>query len=299
MNKVQNEIVVQSLVGGHQIDFYLRCLRSLLQNCQDPIELLVHSDGSLSGEDEDKILALFADRKVSTVSFADSTEKTLDELEGKPNCQKFREESIWGIEFFDPLFAKPDDPFSFYLDADILFIKPFTGLFDYEIVRGGCVFLQDTQWDAYSIRPWHMLGIGKTPSLVKGITTAIVNWDKEVIDWDYLEWFLGQHRYHNIHEWIMPTAQAGLASRCEAKTIVNTQVLNMYPNAKIREETFGLHFLGSYRKEWLKKFQKHKVSKHINTDPLRLRFENCKIQKPINYGLNQAKRWVNTRLNIW
>ena len=89
LNKVQNEIVVQSLVGGHQIDFYLRCLRSLLQNCQDPIELLVHSDGSLSGEDEDKILALFADRKVSTVSFADSTEKTLDELEENRIAKSF------------------------------------------------------------------------------------------------------------------------------------------------------------------------------------------------------------------
>ena len=47
----------------------------------------------------------------------------------------------------------------------------------------------------------------KKPQAVQGITTGLVFWDKTAIDWDYLEWFLGEHRLHQIPEWIMPTAQ--------------------------------------------------------------------------------------------
>jgi hypothetical protein len=32
------------------------------------------------------------------------------------------------------------------------------------------------------------------PQAVKGITTGLVFWDKTAIDWDYLEWFLGEHQ---------------------------------------------------------------------------------------------------------
>ena len=87
--------------------------------------------------------------------------------------------------------------------------------------------------------------------VVKGITTALVCWDKSAIDWDFLEWFLGQVRYHKIPEWVMPTAQAALAAQCDAKTVQPSQIVNMYPNAEITKNTFGLHLLGSYREKWL------------------------------------------------
>ena len=47
--------------------------------------------------------------------------------------------------------------------------------------------------------------------IVEGLPQDLVFWDKAVIDWDYLEWFLGAHHFHHIPEWIIPTAQAGLA----------------------------------------------------------------------------------------
>ena len=87
--------------------------------------------------------------------------------------------------------------------------------------------------------------LGKNrPQAVKGITTGLVFWDKTVIDWDYLEWFLGEHHFHKIPEWIMPTAQAGLANRCEAKTICPRQIPNLYPNAQIQRIPLGYICLG-------------------------------------------------------
>jgi hypothetical protein len=298
MDRQEGEkIIVQSLIGGSQLLFYLRCLKSLITFCQDRIDLQLHSDGSLSQEDKDFIHSELDGTKVAITDSSENKSRVLDCLQGRPNCQKVRKDSIWGIEFFDPVFSFPEDPISFYLDADILFLRSFSGLFDREQVKNGAVFLKDTQWDAYTFRPWQMITGKSKPKAVKGITTGLVFWDKTAIDWDYLEWFLGEHRLHKIPEWVMPSAQAGLANRCEAKTISPRHITNLYPNAKIHKDTLGVHLLGSYRKEWMKKLERRE--KKENLSALAPSFERCVSQNVFGYSLRQMRRWKNTRLNIW
>ena len=293
------KIIVQSLIGGSQLPFYLRCLKSLVTFCHDSIELQLHTDGSLSQEDKDSIHSELNGTMIKVTEYSENRRQVLDFLQGRPNCQKVRKDSIWGVEFFDPIFAFANDPISFYLDADILFIRPFSGLFDRNQVKGGAIFLKDSQWDAYCFRPWQMLSGKKRPQVVKGVTTGLVFWDKTAIDWDYLEWFLGEHNLHRIPEWIMPTAQAGLAHRCEAKTISPKHLLNLYPNAQIQEDTFGVHLLGSYRKEWIEKLETRKNNQKENLPTVAPSFERCVSQNIIGYSLRQIRRWKNTRLNIW
>ena len=297
--KCDYKIIVHSLIGGNQLTFYLRCLHSLLEYCEDSIELQLHTDGSLSNEQKDSICEKLSDYRVLISDSDQNTEHILDCLEDRPICQNFRKKSIWGVEFFDPLFTNPEEPISFCLDADILFLRPFSGLFDSSQTKGGAVFLKDTQWDAYCFRPWSLLGLYKKPEVVEGITTALVFWDKRAIDWDYLEWFLGAHHLHSIPEWIMPTAQAGLAKRCMSKTICPRQITNLYPNAQISENTFGVHLLGSYRKAWEKKLDADE-SRNINENKkITTNFHECRKQSAIGYSIKQIKRWKNTRLNLW
>ena len=293
------KIIVQSLIGGSQLPFYLNCLKSLVTFCQDRIELQLHTDGSLSQKDKDFIHTKLNGTTITITDSSENSNRVLDYLQGRPNCQKFRKDSLWGIEFFDPIYAFPEDPISFYLDADILFLRPFTGLFNWHQVKRGAVFLKDTQWDAYSFSPWQMLAGKNKPQAVKGITTGLVFWDKTVIDWDYLEWFLGEDHLHKIPEWIMPSAQAGLARRCDAKTIPPRQITNLYPNAQIHEDTFGVHLLGSYRKEWMKKLETKENNQTENVPTVAPSFENCVSQNIICYSLRQIRRWKNTRLNLW
>jgi len=293
------KIIVQSLIGGSQLPFYLRCLKSLITFSQDRIDLQLHSDGSLSQEDKDSIHHRLDGTRVTITDSMENRNLVLDCLQARPNCQRVRKDSIWGIEFFDPIFAFPEDPISFYLDADILFLRPFSGLFDRNQVKSGAVFLKDTQWDAYCYRPWQMLTNKKRPQVVKGITTGLVFWDKTAIDWDYLEWFLGEDRLHQIPEWIMPTAQAGLAHRCEAKTISPRHITNLYPNARIHEDTFGVHLLGSYRKQWMEKLEARENNNVENLQTIAPSFERCISQNVFGYSLRQMRRWKNTRLNLW
>ena len=300
MERQEDEkIIVQSLIGGSQLPFYLRCLKSLFAFCQDRIDLQLHTDGSLSQEDKDFIHSKLDGTMVTITDSSESISRVLDSLQGRPNCQKFRKDSIWGIEFFDPIYAFPHEPISFYIDADILFLRRFSGLFDRNEVKEGAIFLKDTQWDSYSFRPWQMLTGKKKPQVIEGITTGLVFWDKAAIDWDYLEWFLGEHRLHQIPEWIMPTAQAGLANRCEAKTIAPRQITNLYPNAQIREDTFGIHLLGSYRKEWMEKLDARENNQTENVPIMTPCFEECVSQNIFGYSLRQMRRWKNTRLNLW
>ena len=123
----------------------------------------LHSDGSLSQKDKDSIHSTLTGTTVTITDSSENSNRVLDYLKGRPNCQKVRKDSIWGIEFFDPILAFPEDPISFYLDADILFLHPFSGLFDRNQVKDGAIFLKDTQWDAYSFRPWQMLAGKKGP----------------------------------------------------------------------------------------------------------------------------------------
>jgi len=292
-----NELV-QTLIGTKNLSFYTTCLQSLLNNSRDPLNLLIHTDGTLT--DEDKVaLTSMSEVDITFNNFKQSRLSTLDYLQGRPNCQKFRKESIWGIEFFDPLFANPNDHISFYLDADILFLRPFSGLFNHSQTEGGAVFLEDTQWDAYCFRPSSLLGFGKKPEVVKGITTGLVFWDKRALDWDYLEWFLGATYLHKIPEWIMPTAQAGLANRCNAKTVSSNQITNLYPNAQISKDTLGVHLLGSYRKDWIEKLAEEGNHSNQNNHTITTRFKTCKTQNIFSYSWKQIKRWKNTRLNLW
>lgn len=297
-SKSKSPLVIQSLVGQIALPFYLRCLQSLLKHCEENIRLLIHEDGSLGENDRERARSELGENS-QFVDYGITKERTLDHLSGYPHCQAIRKSSLWGIEFFDPLFAQPDAPISYYIDADILFFRPFSGLFVPEQIEGGALFLRDTQWDAYSLRPWHLLGFGMRPVIVKGITTALVCWDKGEIDWHYLEWFLGQNKFHCIPEWVMPTVQAGLASKCRAKVVSPSQITNLYPNASIGENNFGVHLLGSYRDSWLPKVEKHLEGMSRDQSSTQVTFDRCKSRGALAYASNQAKRWTNSRLNRW
>ena len=155
--QVDQKTLVQSLVGISQLPFYLQCLKSLIQFGDGKFDLLLHTDGTITEKHENLIFSELEEARVTICDSNQNRERILDLLKGRPQSQKIRKESIWGIEFFDPLFANPEDPISFYLDADILFLKNFNGLFNRSAVEGGAIFLSDTQWDAYSFRPWQLL----------------------------------------------------------------------------------------------------------------------------------------------
>ena len=293
-------IVVRTLAGKKNLAFYLRCLRSLLDNCADPIHLAIHEDGTFDDEARDQAREALGDDLV-ILSRAEGNDRTLDALLPHPNARKLREESIWGVEFFDPLFADDSDPLSFYVDADILFFRPFRGLFRRDILDGKCIFLRDVVWHAYSLRPQHLLGPEPRPRAASGITTAVVCWDKRLIDWDYVEWFLSKPEYRVIPEWTLPTLQAGLALSANGHAVIPEQIVNAYPKAALGPSAFAVHLLGSYRKEWLPEAERaaEQAAGGEPPGPRPCRLEPCRPLGPLAFAMNQRKRKLNNRFGIF
>lgn len=292
-------VVVRTLAGKKNLSFYLRCLRSLLDHCADPIRLAIHEDGTFDDEAREQAREALGD-DLSILPRTEGDERTLDALRPYPHARKLREESIWGVEFFDPLFADNSDPLSFYVDADVLFLRPFRDLFRREVLDGKSIFLRDVVWHAYSLRPQHLLAPEPRPRAARGITTAVVCWDKRLIDWDYVEWFLSKPEYRVIPEWTLPTLQAGLALSANGHTVAPEQIVNAYPKATLGPDAFAVHLLGSYRKEWLPKAERtaEDAAAEEHPDTFSCRLEPCRPLGPLGLALNQCKRKLNNRLDI-
>jgi hypothetical protein len=139
----------------------------------------------------------------------------------------------------------------FYIDGDIRFFRPFRGLFSDESSRGRCVFLKDTVWQAYSVRPWHLLD-SRRLRVASGINTGITLCDPAVFDLDFVDWFLAQPDWHVIPAWTEPTCWAALAMRANGHAIDPAQITNLYPSARITKPTLGAHFLSAHRHLWLR-----------------------------------------------
>ena len=98
---------------GSQLPFYLDCLKSLIAFCRERIRLQLHTDGTLSQENKDFIHKKLDGTIITITDSSENSSQALMVCKVRPNCQKFRKDSIWGIEFFDPIFAFPDDPITF------------------------------------------------------------------------------------------------------------------------------------------------------------------------------------------
>ena len=88
--KKDQSIVVQSLIGGSQLSFYIKCLKSLAHFGEDHFDLHLHSDGSLSKKDEDFVHSELSGLSVKIVDSTNNVDRILDYLQCKPNSQKFR-----------------------------------------------------------------------------------------------------------------------------------------------------------------------------------------------------------------
>jgi hypothetical protein len=280
---------LRTLLCHRDVDLAIQCLLSAKHYSADPVEFVIHEDGSLTPEDRDLLVSRLTGLRIIDRSLADDC--MAERLARHPNAFAFRQGSVWGLKLLDVVLAEPG--FCFYLDSDIRFFCPFSGLFLEEATRGRCVFLSDTVWQAYSIRPWHLLD-GRGLQVASGINTGLTLIDPAVYDLDFVDWFLGQSDWRVIPAWTEPTCWAALALRASGHAVDPRQVTNLYPAAQITEDTVGAHFLSSYRAQWQSLLQQPLVNP--SEEPAVIRFHSLKSLSPAGLALNQVKRKVQ---NSW
>ncbi len=286
-------VKLRSLVCHKGIETYLICLKSLKDFCRDPIEMVLHNDGSLDECDKTRFIETLG--PVEFVERETADEIILERLKNYKHASALRKNSIWGLELFDYHLFDESETYGFWCDADVKFIRPFSGLFTEEAAKGKSVFISDAVWQSYSIRPWHLMD-DRCLNVISGMNLGLNIMDKRFYDLDYIDWFLGQDDYYAIPNWIVPTCYAALGARSNAYIIDNTQLVNLYPSAKITQQTFAAHFLSSYREQWKNELLKDN-SGSMDLEPLSVRFERAKVCSPLELLRSQIERKINNLRN--
>lgn len=281
-------VSVRTLVGQRVLPLFLHCWPTAVACSVEPFETVVHDDGTLGAADIARITAAVPRCRVLPRHEADGV--MAERLRRHEHARAFRAQSVWGLKLLDVALGEGGD--CYYMDCDLRFFRPFSGLFRRNALAGRAVFLRDTVWLAYSVRPWHLLG--RPPlQLVEGINTGLTLIDPAVYDLDFVDWFLGHPEWRALPGWTEPTCWAALAARLPSHVIDPRQVTNLYPSARVTDATIGAHFLSSYRQLFQSALA---TTPRLSATPEPIRFQKLRRTGPLRLGWNQLRRKL---ANTW
>lgn len=260
----------------------LRCWPTLVACNRDPMQTVVHDDGSLTREDEEALQMAIPHCRVLWRRDADAIMES--QLRAHSHASAFRAGSVWGLKLLDVALAESGD--CYYVDTDVRFFRPFVGLFAPTAIAGGPVFLRDLVWTAYSIRPWHLLD-RRHLRVSAAINTGLTLVARRDYDLDFIDWFLSQPDWRVIPAWTEPTCWAALAVRMKGRAVDPAQLPNLYPQTRLGSEAIGAHFLSAYRGRF-----KAALDAPVITDapPQPVRFRSLGRTGPVALAANQLKR---------
>jgi hypothetical protein len=234
---------VTTLLGHAHVETALVCLGSLLRCSAEPVALRLHDDGTLQREDLDLLedgLGRFA-----LVSRAEGDEAAAGVLARRPALAAFRRENPLALKLIDTVLLAGEE--LAFCDTDILFLRPFSGLF--RLPPGaGALFMSDRQ-NAWSVRSWHLLTRPRL-ALPRRANSGIVVYRTAAYDPDLLEWYLARPEHRFAPVWVEQTGWGLLGWRAGCRLIDPAQVAIPEPGRPPREETeetVALHFVGPVR----------------------------------------------------
>lgn len=233
-------IEVAVLLGSAHVEMALACLGSLGAYSLEPLGLRVHDDGSLTAGDRERLEERLGE--VRFVSRAEADDRLAAVLARRPALARFRAANPLGLKLIDaPLLA--DSGELFYCDSDVLFLRPFRGLFRWPSPAAGAVFMRDVQ-NAYSVRSWHFL-LHRRLRLPARVNTGIVSFRADRYDLELVEWYLSRHGFQLAPVWAEQTCWALLGERAGCWAVDPGQVALAGQAAP--GDPVGLHFVSPAR----------------------------------------------------
>jgi hypothetical protein len=237
---------VRTLLGRKQIDLAVRCLGSLVKMSQEKIHIIIHEDGSLRPED---IFQLQSILPCSVISKAEADAAIIPQLANYPACLEYRQNHVFGKKLFDITLLESHT--LAYCDTDILFLKPFSGLFNISQLAADAIFMEDCR-EAYALRPWDLWPIG--PEKLPGkVNAGLICFDTSKFDLDRINYFLSKYRdtdafaKHSV--WIEQTCWAVAASQLNCKIYDPLEFIIGTPGVLHRfNQTTAIHFVSLHRK---------------------------------------------------
>ncbi len=234
--------LVSTLLGHAHVGMALLCLGSLLRLSARPLRLLIHGDGSLTAEDLERLAAGLGEPAV--VPRREADERMDELLAARPAARAFRAANPLAAKLLDATLLAPGDELA-YCDADVLFLRPFSRLF--ELPAGaGALFMTDPQ-NAYSVRSWHLLREPRL-RLAARVNSGILVFRQTCLDLDLLEWFLGRPQYRFAPVWVEQTCWALLGHQAACHLLDPAAIAIPRPGREeIDSRRIALHFVSPVR----------------------------------------------------
>ena len=241
MSEAVSTLTVHGLVCHNHVNMAITCFGSLLKFSTEPLHLVIHDDGSLTPEDTQKLLSSLEGSTI--VSRAEADELMNQQLKNYPNSYKYRDENIYGLKLLDiSLLSQTDFAFC---DSDILFLRPFSGMFRWPNAETSALFMQD-YLNSYSILPWHLLGADK-PKMPSKVNSGLIFFRKSAYDLDFIEWVLGRDEFRHKVGWLEQTCWAALGYRAGCRLWNPQQIALMRPKTRLTDPLVAGHFVKEAR----------------------------------------------------
>jgi hypothetical protein len=233
-------LTVATLLGHAQVPMARVCLESLVRCSAEPLRLRLHDDGTLTPEDAEDLAAALGGAEV--VWRAEADERVAGPLARYPATRAFRAASPLALKLVDVALLTPGEALA-YCDADVLFLRRFSGLYRFPSPAAGAVFMADTQ-NAYSLRSWHLLRDRRLRIPLR-VNSGIILFRMALGDPDFVEWFLAQEAYRFAPPWVEQTGWALLGGRAGCWLLDPAQV--RIPVGPGENGAVALHFVRSVR----------------------------------------------------
>ncbi|HEX4494678.1 MAG TPA: hypothetical protein VIE43_03325 [Thermoanaerobaculia bacterium] len=230
---------VASLLGHRHVDLAIRCLGSLLKRSAEPLALRLHDDGSLDPEDRDRLAEALGEPEV--IARREADERAAGVLARRPALAAFRRSNPLALKLVDAVLHAGDE--LLYCDADVLFLRPFSGLFS----SGGeaAVFMADRQ-NAYSVRSWH-LALHPRLRLAGNVNSGLIRFPTAAWDPDLLEWYFARPEFAFAPVWSEQTAWALLGWQAGCRLWDPRLVRLPEPGERGPGDAVALHFVTPLR----------------------------------------------------
>jgi hypothetical protein len=233
---------VATLLGHAHVAMALACLGSLLRYSADPLRLRLHEDGSLTPEDRERLREGLG--PLEFVARAEADDRVAEALASRPALRELRRGNPLALKLIDiPLLAGESD--LAYCDADVLFLRPFTGLFRFPEPDTGALFMSDPQ-NAYSVRSWHLLTQARL-ALPCRVNSGLFLFRTRAFDPDLLEWFISRPEFRFAPVWVEQTAWALLGQRAGCRLWDPCLVRLPAAGEEAGGEAVALHFVSPLR----------------------------------------------------
>lgn len=247
-----SRLPVATLLGHSHVSMALHCLGTLRRQCQDDIDLLVFSDGSLTPDDISEVEVTLDARVVSR---EEADDVVLPLVRNHPAAAAYRREHVFATKLIDvPMYiaatSLPGSPTSddyAFVDTDILFTRPFRG-FDRRGMRG-IVMMRDVN-DMVSIDPYDRNLARYKIRLAERANSGFVFVGGGVYELDFVEAFLREpaYRWDLCPQLVEQTAWSAHAVRSGGSYWNRAQVV--VPDGNVADhirEAVAVHFYTGFR----------------------------------------------------